>query len=367
MKLTIFGLTITSSWGNGHATTYRSLVKGLAGRGHQVSFIEKDQEWYRNHRDLPSPEFAQVTLYQDWRQSGKSLVREALDADAVMIGSYFPDGVAAARELLDAGCDSLIFYDIDTPITLERLRHEGRTEALDSSMIPQFAAYLSFTGGPTLDKLRRSYGARRTFPFYCSVDPDRHRPVPPNPDFRCDLGYLGTYAADRHWKLVELMNRPAALLPEASFLVAGSLYPDGVDWPKNVRRIDHLAPPEHAAFYCSSRFTLNLTRDAMAKTGYSPSVRLFEAAACGTPILSDAWPGLDQFLTPGEEILIPRDGFEVCSILRDMPESRTTAVSRRARERVLAEHSSTERAIQFERIVSECSQAEKIPAMKAAS
>ncbi len=351
MKIVMYGLTITSSWGNGHATTYRSLCKALAARGHQIDFVEKDVEWYRSNRDLPRSPFCNVHLYEEWQTSAAHLVRLAQDADAIIVGSYFPDAIAATHALLDANCGPLLFYDIDTPITLSQLRAHGNCAYLDGSLIPHYAAYLSFTGGPALQELQIRFGSPRAVAFYCSVDADLYAPTQPRADFRCDLSYLGTYAADRQRKLMRLLNKAAAHLPSSTFLVAGPQYPSSIEWKPNVRRMVHVPPPEHAAFYSSSRFTLNLTRDDMVAAGYSPSVRLFEASACGAVILSDAWAGMDDFLTPGEEILLPANAQDVACILRDLPDAERTRIGQRARERILAEHTADHRARQFETIV----------------
>lgn len=295
MNLVVFGLTITSSWGNGHGTTYRSLLKALAARGHRIRFVEKDVEWYRNNRDMPRPEFCSVTLYDDWARERSSLLAVARDADAIVVGSYFPDAVEATRDLLDEGHTRILFYDIDTPITIAQLRSRGKADYLDAEMIPSYAAYLSFTGGPILREIEERFGSPWAVPFYCSVDAEAYRPGPERAEFACDLSYLGTYAADRQPKLEAMLNGAAALQPGRRFIVAGPQYPADVAWPGNVKRIVHLAPPEHPAFYSSSRFTLNLTRDDMVAAGYSPSVRLFEASACGAAIVSDAWAGLEEF------------------------------------------------------------------------
>ena len=351
MKIVIYGLTVTSSWGNGHATTYRSLLKALAARGHTIDFVEKDVEWYRSNRDLPEPPFCRMHLYDRWAESAAGMVALADDADAVVLGSYFPDAISATEALAERGRCPVLFYDIDTPITVAGLRAHGRTEYLDAALIPSYAAYLSFTGGPMLREIERRFGARRAVPFYCSVDPDLYHPTPARAEFACDLSYLGTYAADRQPKLMALLDATAALLPERRFLVAGPQYPADIAWQPNVARMIHLSPPEHPAFYSSSRFTLNLTRDDMVAAGYSPSVRLFEASACGAAILSDPWPGLEDFLTPGSEVLLPRDAAEVADILQHLGEAERVALGRRARERILAEHTSAHRAEQFEQIV----------------
>jgi spore maturation protein CgeB len=354
VRIVIFGLTITSSWGNGHGTTYRSLVKALAQLGHHIHFVEKDVEWYRSNRDMPQPPFCTVHLYENWKESRASLVELCRDADAVVIGSYFPDAIAAADTLLNAGFAPLLFYDIDTPITLAQLRAQGRTEYLEATAIPHYSAYLSFTGGPALRELEESFGSPCALPFYCSVDPDIYRPTPLNPDFACDLSYLGTYAADRQPKLMRFLDNTAALLPEMRFIVAGPQYPPEAKFRPNVERIIHLSPREHPSFYSSSRFALNLTRADMVAAGFSPSVRLFEASACGAALLSDSWKGLDEFLTPGEEILLPSDEYEVTDILRNFPDDSRRQLGLRARERILAEHSSEHRARQFEAVVAQC-------------
>ncbi len=354
MKIVVFGLTITSSWGNGHATTYRSLLKALHGRGHRVDFIEKDVEWYRSNRDLPKPDFCAVRLYESWEREAHSLLVVCSDADVIVVGSYFPDATAATAALLGMVRCPILFYDIDTPITLHQLRSRGGTDYLAAAHIPYYAAYLSFTGGPALRELEEVFHAQRAIAFYCSVDPELYQPVKARSEFACDLSYLGTYAADRQPKLMRLLDAAAALVPQQGFLVAGPQYPeDQIVWQRNVRRLVHVPPRDHPAFYCSSRFTLNVTRDDMVAAGYSPSVRLFEASACGATILSDNWPGLPEFLTPGEEILLPKDAVEVSGMLQQMSDAERERIGQRARARILTAHSSGHRARQFEQIVSD--------------
>jgi len=357
MKIVIYGLTITSSWGNGHATTYRSLAKALARKGHKIHFVEKDVEWYHNNRDLPQPDFCTVRLYEDWARENRELIALASDADVTLVGSYFPDAIDASRALLNAGYGPVLFYDIDTPITMVQLRDQGRTTYLEQSLIPLYDAYLSFTGGPALQELEDEFGAAWAVPFYCSVDADMYRPFASCFEFECDLSYLGTYAADRQPKLIHYLNDVARLLPDRRFIVAGPQYPSGIPWQPNVRRMIHLSPREHPFFYSSSRFSLNLTRADMVTAGHSPSVRLFEASACGAAILSDTWPGLDEFLTPGEEILLPRDAREVADILTGITDEERRRIGARARERILSQHTSEHRAAQFEEIVATCSMA----------
>jgi spore maturation protein CgeB len=349
VKIVICGLSITSSWGNGHATTYRALAHALRVRGHEIIFFEKDVEWYGSNRDMPEPPFCRVHLYEHWQDISNLLRRELADADVAMVGSFFPDGVEAIDLVLESAPGVKTFYDIDTPITISKL-HQGDTEYLRRDQIPGFDVYFSFTGGSMLHELQSRFGARNAVPLYCSFDPDRYRWREPDPRYQCDLSYMGTYAPDRQEKLAELFCVPAMAMPQKEFLLAGPQYPARIVWPKNIRRIVHLEPEFHPYFYSSSLFTLNLTREEMVKAGYSPSVRIFEAAGCGTAIISDAWPGLETFFKLDEEILLASSSADVISFLK-MDQQNAMKIGRRAQERVLAEHSAARRAIEFEQIV----------------
>ena len=344
LRVVVLGLSLSSSWGNGHATTYRALLKAFAERGHDVLFLERDVPWYAAHRDLPDPSFCRLALYRDL--AGLEAHRPAVaDADAVVLGSYVPEGVAAGRLVQEWARGATAFYDIDTPVTLAKLAR-GDEEYLSPALIPGFDLYLSFTGGPTLDLLERRYGARAARALFCSVDPAAYRPTPDAPR-RWDLSYLGTYSADRQPALERLLLEPARRAPERRFAVAGPQYPADIEWPANVERLEHVPPADHPAFYAASRFTLNVTRADMVRAGHSPSVRLFEAAACGTPILSDTWEGLDAILAPGAEIALAGTPEDVLAAL-DWPEERRRAVADAARGRVLAEHTAAHRADELE-------------------
>jgi spore maturation protein CgeB len=351
MKILFLGLTITSSWGNGHATTFRSLCRALADRGHHVAFLEKDVEWYRNHRDLAAPEYCRVKLYREWKEARLWLGSEIKNCDAVILGSYFSDGVLAATFLIDRARCPIFFYDIDTPITLEAFRSKGNSGYMAAELLPSFDGYLSFTGGPTLEALVAEFRVQRAYPLYCSVDSRAHSRREAKQDYVCDLSYLGTYSEDRQPKLEDLLLCPANKLPERSFLIGGALYPASITWPGNVRHLDHVAPAEHSFFYSSSRFTLNLTRDAMVRAGYSPSVRLFEAAACAAPILSDSWPGIEEFFFPGPEILLPRNGEELQEILQSLSDTERLRIGQAAQARILEKHTHERRAQELERII----------------
>jgi spore maturation protein CgeB len=351
MKIVIFGLSITSSWGNGHATTFRALCRALHGRGHKIVFYEKNAEWYASNRDLPNPEFCDVRIFENWREIVPRVRRELSDCDVAIVGSYFPHGVAALDEVLDSSVAVRAFYDIDTPITVAQLRERGETEYLKSKQIRGLDLYFSFTGGPMLREIETRFGASKAVPLYCSFDPERYHSFPAIKRFRCDLSYMGTYAPDRQPKIEELLCNPARQLQGKKFVVAGPQYPKSVKWPANVRRIIHLNPRWHAQFYSSSRLTLNVTRRDMVRAGYSPSVRLFEAAACGATIVSDNWAGLDEFFVPGEEILIPVSSDDVVRYICESDDEELRRIAGRAQQRVLSEHTSSQRARQFEEAV----------------
>jgi len=351
LKITILGLSITSSWGNGHATTYRALARALRARGHQIVFFERNLEWYASNRDMPEPPFCVVHIYDRWDDILPRVRRELASSDVAVVGSYFPDALAAIEEVFNSSAEVKAFYDIDTPITVAAL-DAGGAEYLKPEHVAGFDIYFSFTGGPVLRKLESKFGAQRAVPLYCSFDPGNNQLSTQQSRFASDLSYMGTYAPDRQSKLEEFFCEPARALLEKRFLIAGPQYPTQIKWPANVRQIIHLEPRLHAPFYSSSRLTLNLTRQEMVAAGYSPSVRLFEAAGCGATIASDRWPGLETFFTPGEEILLPNSGRDVIGYLTEMYETEMKAIGWRAQERVLLEHSSERRAIQFEEYVS---------------
>jgi spore maturation protein CgeB len=345
LNIVVFGLSITSSWGNGHAVTYRALIKALAARGHQITFVERDVPWYRENRDLPRADYCRIELYSELRDIGGYAALIA-DADLVIIGSYVPDGATLAEWITAKVRGVAAFYDIDTPVTLAGLA-QGSIGYLTPSLIPRFNLYLSFTGGPTLDLLERRYGSPCAQALYCTADIDVHAPLDIEPEYA--LGYLGTYSKDRQPALDRLLIEAARRLKRERFVVAGAQYPKNLRLPKNIERIEHLPPAEHPVFYARQRYTLNITRADMIAAGYSPSVRLFEAAACGVPIISDRWAGLDTFFRPGEEILIADSADDVLAMLHDLPETRRREIAQAARRRFLTQHSPAQRARDLER------------------
>lgn len=346
-RLVFLGLSITSSWGNGHATTYRGLLKALARRGHDITFLERDVPWYAEHRDLPAPPWCRTILYRDFVELETVGTAAIKAADAVVVGSYVPEGVRVGRWTIGQTGAPVLFYDIDTPVTLAKLA-AGDTEYIDGDLVRTYAAYLSFTGGPTLERIS-AMGSPHAVPLYCSVDPEVHAPV--SVPRRWRMGYLGTYSADRQPTVEALLVQPARALPDREFVVAGPQYPAEIDWPANVGRIEHLAPADHAGFYCAQDFTLNVTRADMRAAGYAPSVRLFEAAACGVPVISDAWDGLDTFFRIGEEILVAEDAAAATRLLSETAPLRRDAIGAAARQAVLARHTADHRAAELEAIL----------------
>jgi spore maturation protein CgeB len=343
MKLVVLGLSLSSSWGNGHATTFRALLKAFAARGHEITFLERDVPWYASQRDLTDPDYCRLAYYRGLRDLA-DWSGEIAGADAVMAGSYVPEGVEVARFVQTVAQGVTAFYDIDTPVTLAKLAR-GDFEYLSPELIPGYDVYLSFTGGPTLELIEQAYGSPAARPLYCSVDADSYQPM--DTPRKWDLSYLGTYSPDRQPTLERLLLAVARAMPDRRFVVAGPQYPAEIDWPANVERIEHLPPAEHAHFYSASRFTLNVTRADMIAAGWSPSVRLFEAAACATPIISDRWDGLDSLFVPDREILIADATADVIAALRDQ-RAQSEAIGRAARGRVLASHTADHRAEELE-------------------
>lgn len=345
MRLTIFGLTLSSSWGNGHATPYRAVIGALNRMGHQVTFFEKDVPYYAKRRDFTSCDYCDLVLYSDWESEREHALRVAAESEAVIMASYVPQGERIIEEVLGLSGPLHVFYDLDTPITLGKLKH-GDTEYLRRDQIPEFDLYLSFTGGRALDELLMDWNAREVAPLYGCVDPEVHFRIEIPKPYHCKFSYMGTYAADRQQKLVELFLEPARMMPGEVFVLAGSLYPQnsdaGFQIPPNVRRYEHVGPHDHSALYSSSRATLNITRGEMAAYGHCPSGRLFEAAACGTPIISDSWEGLTEFFGD-DEIFIATD---TDSVLTALTSSHAELLSRaqRARERTLDQHTGDHRA-----------------------
>jgi spore maturation protein CgeB len=345
-KIVIFGLTVSSSWGNGHATLWRGLLRSLGALGHDVTFFERDVPYYAETRDLFAGEGYSLLLYEDWPSIASRAELELARADVAIVTSYCPDAIAATELLLSKSHVLKVFYDLDTPVTLERLDRGERVEYIPPDGLSDFDLVLSYTGGRALDELRLRLGAKRAEPLYGSVDVHAHHRASSLPHYAADLSYLGTYAADRQEGVERLLINAARRLPQQKFVIGGSMYPQDFPWTDNIWFVKHVPPPEHPAFYSSSRMTLNVTRAAMARMGYCPSGRLFEAAACGTPILTDTWDGLDEFFVPGREIVVAQTTEEAVEAL-SRNESELARIGEAARRRALADHTAERRAEQM--------------------
>lgn len=349
MNLVIFGLSVSSAWGNGHATLWRGMCAALARLRHRVTFFERDLPFYAAQRDLHELPGGRLVLYPSWREVLPVARRTVAEADVAMVTSYCPDALDAAELLLDSKA-LRVFYDLDTGVTLSRLRRGERVEYIAPEGLGAFDLVLSYTGGRSLDELKRRLGARRVAPLYGHVDPSAHHPATPEEHYRADLSYLGTYAPDRNAALEALFVEPARRLPQRRFLVGGAQYDGSFPWQPNIFFVRHVAPADHSAFYCSSPVTLNVTRGAMAEMGYCPSGRLFEAAACGVPVLSDKWDGIGEFFAPETEILLAEGTAGALAALDRSPED-LARIGRAARDRVMQDHTSEVRARQLEGIL----------------
>jgi spore maturation protein CgeB len=360
MRLAVFGLTVSSSWGNGHATLWRGLIRELGHRGWHTTFFEKDVPYYRDTRDQTWLDGGDLVLYSDWTELSQVVGREVAAADVALVTSYCPDGPAASRLVWEAARGLKVFYDLDTPVTLSQLKRGAAVDYLPPDGLGGFDLVLSYTGGAALDELRTMLGARRTAPLYGHADPWKHVRGTARPEFSGDLSYIGTYAADRQQALERLLVEPARQRPAQRFVSAGAQYPAEFPWTDNIHFVRHLPPSLHPDFYASSRLTLNVTRRDMAEFGWCPSGRLFEAASCGAPLLTDTWPGLEEFFTPGEEVIAASTTADALAALV-LGDAELASLAERGRERVLAQHTSAHRAAEFEALVAEARSPAPLP------
>lgn len=344
MHFVIFGLTVSSSWGNGHATLWRGLLKAMSRCGHTAVFYERDVSYYASTRDgWAPPPGVSLRLFSSLDSISFDLNRDLSCADVALLTSFCPDGPSAAERILASRVPVRVFYDLDTPVTLDALDTSSPVSYLPAVGLADFDLVLSYTGGRALEELQTRLGARLVAPLYGWVDPERHAPVPPQNEFRSSLSYLGAYAADRQLKLEELFVRPARHAPHERFFIGGAQYPPDFPWSENIFFVRHMPP----AFFCSSRATLNVTRRAMGEYGFCPSGRLFEAAACGTPMLSDTWTGLETFFTPGEEILPVHTHEDVLAAL-SLSDRELARIAQAARDRTLAQYTASRRVTELE-------------------
>ncbi len=352
MKLVVFGLSVSSAWGNGHATLWRGLIKALVRRGHTVEFFERDEPFYASHRDFGSFKNFKLQLYGEWESIVEKATREVKGADAVIVTSYCRDALSVLEILKNTDVHPRVFYDLDTPVTLGSIRNGTTPFYIGDNGLSDYDLVISYTGGTSLDGLKQVLKAQRTVPLFGWVDENSHLSVKPSSQFSGILSYLGTYAQDRQGKLDAFFLKVAGKMPGQRFVIGGALYPEKFPFGENVVFMRHVPPSDHPSFYCSSSFTLNITRSDMATCGFCPSARIFEAAACGTPIISDNWQGLENFLIPGEEIVTVQTTADVIDALK-MSESERKLIAHRARMHVLEEHTAYQRAIELEKILAD--------------
>jgi spore maturation protein CgeB len=346
MKLIVFGLSVSSAWGNGRATLWRGLIRALAAKGHSVTFYERDTDYQALHRDgfdLPN---GKLIVYSDFDEIRSSAAAALQMADVGMVTSNCPDALAASQLVLGSAVETRAFYELDTPITLSRLTRGEHVAYIGERGLRDFDIVLSYTGGPALQQLQHMLGARRVAPLYGAVDPQMHQAKAPNPQYQADLAYLGRYSPERLAVLEELFLAPARERPDLTFAIGGSQYPSDFAWAPNIKYLWDVPPSERAAYDCSARMNLNVRRGPMAALGFCPSGRLFEVAASGTPLISDGWPGLSQFYEPGYDLIVAQSKEDVLDAL-DLSDAELRAMSQRARERTLSEHSFARRAEQL--------------------
>ncbi|WP_437568334.1 CgeB family protein [Sorangium sp. So ce542] len=352
LNIAFFGSSLVSAYWNGAATYYRGVIRALAARGHRVTFYEPDAYDRQKHRDIDDPPWARVVVYSGTdADEPRRLVQQARSADVVVKAS----GVGVFDELLEAEVAALdrpglttIFWDVDAPATLERVRASASDPF--RAQIPRYNLVFTYGGGDPVVRGYEALGARRCVPIYNALDPETHFEVAPDPRFDCDFALLANRLPDRERRVEEFFLRPAAALPELRFLLGGNGWQDKA-MPPNVRYVGHVYTADHNAFNASARAVLNVARDSMASVGFSPATRVFEAAGAAACLITDAWEGIELFLEPEREVLVARDGDEVAAILRALTPERARAIGEAAKQRVLAGHTYAERAKQVEALL----------------
>ena len=358
LDIAFFGSSLVSAYWNGAATYYRGIIRALAGRGHRVTFYEPDAFGRQEHRDMPDPEWATVVVYDG---AGEDGVRRCLDAAAAADVIVKASGVGVFDGLLEAAVPEIggphalrIFWDVDAPATLAQVN--GRPSSGPGAdpfrdLIPRYDAVLTYGGGPPVVEAYASLGARRCEPIYNALDPTTHHPVPPERRFAATCTFLGNRLPDREARVADFFLNAARALPDEPFLLGGSGWGGGIDLPPNVRALGHVSTVDHNALNRTPLAVLNVSRESMAATGFSPATRVFEAAGASACLITDAWEGIDLFLEPGAEVLVADDGAEVAEHLRSLDERRSRAIGEAALKRVLAEHTYDRRAVRVEELL----------------
>jgi len=352
LKIAFFGSSLVSAYWNGAATYYRGIVRALHERGHQVTFYEPDAYDRQQNRDIDDPDWAKVVVYEATEEAArKCLAQAAAEADMVVKAS----GVGVFDELLEREVLQLktddrlvVFWDVDAPATLDRVHHNPSDPFLP--LIPQYDLILTYGGGDPVVNAYQALGAKLCVPIYNALDTATHFPVAPDARFACDLAFLGNRLPDREARVDAFFLKPAALQPEKKFILGGSGWGDK-PLTDNVAYLGHVYTHEHNAFNCTPKAVLNISRESMARYGFSPATRVFEAAGAGACIITDYWEGIDFFFEPGKEILVARDGAEVAAILAELTAEKAKAIGQAAYEKVLSAHTYSHRVEQLEALL----------------
>jgi spore maturation protein CgeB len=353
MKIAFYGSSLVSSYWNGAATYYRGMLSALAAHGHEITFYEPDAFDRQQHRDIDPPDYARVVVYPATVDGVNGAIAEAARADVVVKASgvgVFDDELLAGIVAASRPDAIRIFWDVDAPATLAEMRATP-DHPLRRAM-PSLDLVLTYGGGPPVVEAYEAFGARRCIPVYNALDPATHHPVAPDPRFHADLSFLGNRLPDREARVEEFFLKPAAMLPQRSFLIGGAGWEDK-PMPANTRHLGHVYTRDHNAFNCTPLCVLNIARDSMATTGYSPATRVFEAAGAGACLITDQWVGIELFLEPEREVLVARDGQDVAAQLEALDADRARAIGEAARRRILAEHTYEKRGVQVDAILRE--------------
>jgi spore maturation protein CgeB len=352
MNIAFFGSSLVSAYWNGAATYYRGMIRALAGRGHNVTFYEPDAYQRQQHRDMEDPPWARVVVYTAEGEAGVlAALEDARGADLIVKAS----GVGVFDELLEGAVldlrnsDNIVaFWDVDAPATLDRVHGDSFDSFHDR--IPRYDIIFTYGGGDPVVNAYRDLGARKCVPIYNALDRSTHHPVAPEPRFQADLGFLGNRLPDREARVEQFFLQVAQQLPDRRFLLGGSGWGER-DLPQNVSWAGHVYTQDHNAFNCTPLAVLNINRESMARYGFSPPTRVFEAAGAAACLITDAWQGIDQFLEPGREVLVANSGAEVAAHIDALDGSRAGRIGRAAMRRVLAEHTYDQRARLLERVL----------------
>lgn len=351
MNIAFFGSSLLSAYWNGAATYYRGIIRALHAQGHRITFYEPVAYDRPDHRDMAPPDWCRVVVYDGNEDEARRQVQAARGADMIVKASgvgIFDDLLEAAVLELKTPSNLVVFWDVDAPVTLDRMEHNPADPF--RRCVPGYDFILTYGGGSPVVRAYERFGAKACFPIYNALDPATHHPVPSDPRFTADLGLLANRLPDREARVEEFFLGAAAALPEHRFILGGNGWHDK-NVPANVRCLGHVYTADHNAFNCTSRAVLNICRASMARYGFSPPTRVFEAAGAGACLITDAWEGVEEFFEPGEETLVAHNGAEVAEYVRALTPERARAIGEAAYRRVLADHTYAQRARQVEEVL----------------